>query len=364
MDAYLPILCGSGAVYIALLVALWWGLTRVRPATASGRPTVAIVVAARNEARNIDACLDHLARQDYPEDLTRVVVVDDASTDDTFTRAEQWRERLPGLQVVRTETCRYRCRKKSAVDLGIRSSESDLILTTDADCRPPPTWISSVAACFEPDVGVVIGHAPLVPRGNVVQTLLAFQSTVVSALSAGSAGLGFPLTCTGRNLAYRRAAYRQVGGFEGIGHIVGGDDVLLMRRIAGQTPFRARFQPARESHVPSDVHETGLFRRQIRYQSKAVHAGTPVLVLALGIYLFHLALAVGPAMAWARPDLQQTLGMLLALKAATDGAFLWRAHRLLGAPFPAIWLPIVELVTIPYVVLFFAIGSLGSPRWK
>ena len=91
-EAYLAVLGASGALTVLLVAALWWGLGRHSRVCASGRrPTVAVVVAARNEARNIDACLAHLARQDYPGELTQVAVVDDASEDDTAARATSWR---------------------------------------------------------------------------------------------------------------------------------------------------------------------------------------------------------------------------------------------------------------------------------
>ncbi|HLJ52148.1 MAG TPA: glycosyltransferase family A protein, partial [Rhizomicrobium sp.] len=46
-------------------------------------PRIAVVVPARNESRNIAACIDGLRRQFYPNDRLRVIVVDDNSTDDT-----------------------------------------------------------------------------------------------------------------------------------------------------------------------------------------------------------------------------------------------------------------------------------------
>jgi cellulose synthase/poly-beta-1,6-N-acetylglucosamine synthase-like glycosyltransferase len=365
VEAYLAVLGASGAVTILLVVALRWGLGRHGHGDDSaGRPTVSVVIAARNEARNIDACLAHLARQDYPPELTQVAVVDDASEDDTADRAESWTNRVPNLRVIRSQSLRYRCRKKSAVDRGIRETTGDVILTTDADCRPPPTWISAMADRFGPGAGVVIGHAPLVPGPGVVQALLALQAVVVSALSAGSAGLGLPLTCTGRNLAYRREAFEKVGGFDAIGHIVGGDDVLLMRLIARRTSFAVRYQPDPKAHVPSDVHGSGLFARQVRYQSKAVHAGPFVLILAFCVYIFHLALAAGPLVACVRPDVWQPLGLLLLLKAVADGAFLRRAGRLLQDRFRLVWVPALALISVPYVVLFFALGALGASRWK
>jgi hypothetical protein len=213
-------------------------------------------------------------------------------------------------------------------------------------------------------VGVVAGHAPLASAGGLLGSLLSLQANVVSAIAAGSAGIGHPLTCTGRNLAYRRSAFESVDGFEAIGHIVGGDDVLLMRAIWRRTSLRVLFNPERDSWVTSNVHQTRQFRRQVRYQSKAIHAGGSILILAFLIYIFHFALAVMPGLTWVRPGLWQPLLLLLGFKLAADGAFLWRALGLFDTRVHMSWLPVVEFVAVPYVVIFFALGALRSPRWK
>ena len=356
-----------GGVYLMLLLAFLAGICRLRPGTCKAQPTVTVVVAAHSESENIDACLSALAAQRYPSDRTEIVVVDDRSTDDTPSRAGQWAGRIPGLRVVRVADARYACPKKNALDLGIRTGSGELILTTDADCRPPPSWIASTARCFDAATGMVIGYAPLIPSNTGrLQGLLSLQGLVVSALAAGSAGIGFPLTCSGRNLAYRRSAFEAVGGFSAIGHILGGDDVLLMRRIAACTEWNVRFNPDAGSGVPSTPHDYGMFRRQVRYQSKAVHYGIPVLILALPMYIFHSILAAGPLLLYACAELRWPLAGLLAAKTIADAAFLKTAAVRFGAPLRTAWFILLELISVPYVVLFCALGAFkpGRLRWK
>ena len=64
-------------------IGIMWFLWRMRRrrGTASGRPFISVVVAARNEEATIADCLSVLAIQDYPD--YEVVVVDDGSTDST-----------------------------------------------------------------------------------------------------------------------------------------------------------------------------------------------------------------------------------------------------------------------------------------
>lgn len=363
-DALVYVAGMLGAFYLLLVLAFWIGLHRLQPGNSDDCPTVTVVVLAHNESRNIDACLLALSVQDYPSDLTEVIVVDDRSTDDTACRARQWAGRIPGLRVICVEHQRYLCPKKNALDLGIRTGKGELILTTDADCRPSPGWVASTVRCFAPDVGIVTGYAPLISAGGVLQGLLALQGLVVSALAAGSAGVGFPLTCSGRNLAYRRSAFNGVGGFEAIGHILGGDDVLLMRRIASRTDWKVRFNPEIRQGVPSIPHPDNLFRRQVRYQSKAIRTGIPVLLLALLVYIFHLMLAAGAIFSWRHPAFWPPLGALLTVKTLADGLFLWTAASRFNNRRTMGWFPVLELVAVPYVVLFCALGAFKPLRWK
>ena len=67
---------------------------------------------------------------------------------------------------------------------------------------------------------------------SLLQRVLSVENSAVGALRAGSFAQRCPLSCTGRNLAYRKSVYDAVGGFAPIGHMLGGDDVYFMRLVA------------------------------------------------------------------------------------------------------------------------------------
>lgn len=349
-------------VYVIVAGAIHRGLSRSSAGRNAALPDVTVVIPARNEANRIDRCLSALAEQTYPPERTEVIVVDDRSTDDTAHRTLAWTDRIPGLKVVRVTEGPLACPKKNALDAGIRAGAGEIILTTDADCIPSTEWIASTVRAFDPEVGMVAGYAPLLPGKGLLSRLLALQSLVVSTLAAGSMGLGFPLTCSGRNLAYRRTAFQDTGGFGPIGHIRGGDDVLLMRRIATRTGWRIRFNP--DARVDSQPHTDGLFRRQMRYQSKAVHYGFSVLLVAVCIYIFHVALAAAPFLAWRHPEFRFPFGLIAAAKILADWLLLSGAARRFNARKKLRLFPLLELISVPYVVVICAAGALAPSRWK
>ena len=359
------ILISAGVIYLAVLLTLTIGIWRCHSPGGESQTDlrVSVLIAAKDEAAVIDACLRSLEAQDYPAELTQVVVINDGSVDGTADRAGAWSDRIAGLQVISVNHERYYlCPKKNALEHGIRATDGDLIITTDADCRPPPGWISSLVEAFGPSgegsTGMVGGYAPLSPASSLKERLLALQALLVAGISAGSASVGFPLACTGRNLAYRREAFIQVGGFEGIGNVVGGDDVLLMRKITASGRWRVRFHPGPEAAVPSAPHRKRHWGRQIRYQSKAIHYGPLTLIMLIPVYIFHLALAAGPLVAGTYDDLWPTLYGALAVKVVADAAFLLLTSLRLNDTRNVSLFPLIEVLSVPYVVCFSALGAL------
>ena len=351
-------LCGFYVLFTGLLCL---GLFRFAKHIPFSNLLVSIIIPAKNEEKNILSCLNALAQQTYPHNKTEIILVNDCSTDQTVTQALL--SKLPNLKIITADQQIHICPKKNAIHQGILASSGEIILTTDADCRPEPDWITTTIQCFTPLVGMVLGYAPLLPDGNRFTLLLSLQSLVVAALSAGSAGIGFPLTCSGRNLAYRRKAYDAVNGFDGVGHIIGGDDVYLMNKIA-KTHYKTVFNLAPRSRVPSHVHTDRQFNRQLRYQSKSLHYGPSVLLPALAVYIFHLIFFLLPLWACYIPTAVYPIFLCFLIKLIVDALFLGIAAKRFGHLDQMIWFPFLEMALLPYIVIVCALGALMPTKWK
>jgi hypothetical protein len=176
--------------------------------------------------------------------------------------------------------------------------------------------------------------------------------------------MGKPLSCTGRNLAYRRQVYEELGGFSRIGHLVGGDDVYFMRLVTQSGRWRQVFnRSAAVSCLPVSAQWAQILHQKMRHAAKGGHYGGAALLLSGAVYLFHLALAwallgffIGapaPVLLWPIWALRWVVDALLlrGMAEAEDGSW-WR------------YFPVLEVVYIPYVVLVAAAGRLGFFRWK
>lgn len=352
------VLCAFYTILIGLFV---WGLWQNAPQTNESQPLASVIIPAKNEANNITNCLNALAIQTYPHNKVEIILVNDRSTDQTVACAQ--RLGLQNLKIITITEQIYDCPKKNAIHHGFLACKGEIIFTTDADCRPEPEWLSDKIKCFTPTVGLVMGYAPLIAPKGILNTLLSLQSLVVGMLSASGAGIGLPITCTGRNLAYRREAFDEVNGYEGVGHIIGGDDIYIMQKIT-KTRFKIVFHDSPNARVPSNVHQDHQFNRQLRYQSKSFHYGPTVLLPALAVYIFHFILFGIPAWVWFCPALFQPLLVCLCVKTFADATYFLATTKRFGQWNNLKWFPLIETILYPYIVIVCALGALMPKKWK
>jgi GT2 family glycosyltransferase len=177
-------------------------VTAFEAASFAVAPTLAIVIPVRNGARELRLCLEGLFRAGAVPDA--IVVVDDASTDDTAAVAASL-----GVHVVR----RMRCGGPAAArNAGVRHANADLILFVDADVIVASDTLARVRQAFrrEPDIAAVFGsydHSPAAP-GIVSRYRNLLHHFVHQAANPEAstfwAGCG----------AIRRTALVQAGGFD------------------------------------------------------------------------------------------------------------------------------------------------------
>lgn len=377
VNPILLILSALVLFYSVSLLVLMAGFSRLkraaarRPRTRNDVPTLSIVVAARNESHNLPRLLDCLFAQEYPAGKFEIIVVDDRSEDgswDILQRAAREHSHFRALRV--TDLLPDFAPKKRALDLGIRSASGEIILLTDADCSPPPTWARAMAGCYTGETNIVLGYSPYrfdQPVPFLVRRMLALDYLSLAAIAAASAGWGRPLTATGTNLSYRRKEFLRTNGFEKIKHWVSGDDDLFVHRAAEDGWGRFSFATAPESFVsaaaPSSWRQFA--NQRARYASKGQDYDLRVTLGLLAVYLLNVSLAVGVVgvvggvAAWALPVLlvwcAKSLFEFLFLARV---AFAFREQRLLFYFLPT------ALLHPWYVSIFGFAGLLGRFRWK
>ena len=354
-----------GFFYTVSLVFLRIGLSKLQPGRQCQEPFVSVIVASRNEENNLPACLRALQTQEFPHDRIEFIIVNDRSTDgtqniiDEFIRSDP---RFKGIRILEEDP--EMAPKKWALHNGIRSARGEVIITTDADCIPPPRWVAAMTRYFEADIGMVAGFSPLEPisKPTLFNQLLALDGLALAGVSAGGIGMGLPLTCTGRNLAYRKSIYEEVEGFSGIGQFVSGDDDLFLHHVRKKTRANIRYAVDPDSFVPStpSLTLTEFFYQRTRHASKGFHYRIPLTLSLIAVYMFNVMLLIG----WLIPGLGWAWSAALFSKIVFEYIFIEGIASLFTRKYLLRYFLIAALLHIPYVVFFGLWAQLGTFRWK
>ncbi len=235
---------------------------------------VSILIPARNEADNIEKCLNSILKQSYPLALFEVIVLDDHSEDQTAQIVGDFKsQQIKLLRVadfIKSE--KLQSFKKKAIEVGVSKAKGSLIITTDADCIANENWLKTIVSFYETHQPKFIA-AP-VNFHQEKNLFERFQSLdflgMMGVTGAGIQG-NFMNMCNGANLAYEKKVFEEVNGFEGIDHLASGDDMLLMQKIAQRYPDRIGFVKNQEATIYTKAQPTikAFLNQRIRWASKS-----------------------------------------------------------------------------------------------
>jgi len=187
---------------------------------------LSVLIAFRNEEDRIPQLIDSLTHQDYPKENLEVILVDDHSTDSSLKKLQGVSEEYSYFRVLSLPEGKKG--KKEALRYGQSKASGDILLLTDADCLPGPSWMKSMQnACSQSRGGLVIGPVKLSPALTEFQKIqqLDFMSMVMSG--AGSLGIGRPILAFGPNLAIGNELYARLVKDIKAG-IPSGDDMFIL----------------------------------------------------------------------------------------------------------------------------------------
>ncbi|MFC1477083.1 glycosyltransferase [candidate division KSB1 bacterium] len=285
-----------GCLYILLDAALIIGLLRLPEKNVTHEPLVSVLVPARNEEDSIGRCLESLAQIEYPRDKLQVIIVDDHSVDGTYTAAKAFADRFHSFHIIRMSEIPGDSEGKiAALAEGYRKAEGVIVLQTDADCSVPRTWVRTYVRYFDDKTGIVGGITLLEKNSSRKTCFTAIQSLdwlYLLNVGAAAIGIGFPLSCIGNNLAIRKTAYLDAGGYEAIPFTFT-EDFAIFRAVV-KAGWKSSFIPGGDGLVLSRPPATFMefLRQRMRWASGGIKLagwGTLLLVTA---FLYHLAIII------------------------------------------------------------------------
>ena len=341
------------------------------PAEFIPRTKISVIIPARNEANNIGHCLDAILKQEYPNELFEVIVVDDFSTDETAQIVKRnVDERIILLALADYKTSKQEfAYKKKAIELAVQEARGELIVTTDADCIALENWLKEIAFRAEHNGDVLIAGPVVI---NDKKTFLSkFQSLdfiSMIAITAASIRAGFFNLANGANLAFTKEAFLTVKGYEGIDFNASGDDMFLIYKIAHAFDRKVSFLKSKQAIVSTKPMKSwsAFVNQRFRWTSKSFQYQDKRITLILGLaYLFNLSILINAFLAifYGLPILI-LLSTQLILKLLVDFVFLKKASSFFEKGYLLKSFLIHEVLHIIYIVFVGTFGNLLSYNWK
>jgi len=196
--------------------------------------------------------------------------------------------------------------------------------------------------------------------------LLTLDSLSLAAVAAGSFAIGKPLTCNGRNLAYRKETFQAVNGFKQIQHLISGDDDLFLHLVRQQTDWKFRYaidpETVVRSKAPGDFNQ--LANQRTRHASKGRHYQRWLQLSLVAVYLFNLLLLVLLLLSLLGFGLFRLWLASWLMKSFAEFMLLYRFADIFHNKKALSVFPVAMLVHVPYVVIFGLRGQVGKFQWK
>jgi cellulose synthase/poly-beta-1,6-N-acetylglucosamine synthase-like glycosyltransferase len=173
-------------------------------------PSVSVVVCSYNGEKTIRECLYNLEKLDYPN--YEVIVVNDGSNDNTASIAESYNCRLITIDNSGLSKAR---------NVGLDAAKGEFIAYLDDDAYPDPHWLHHISMAFSKTSHVGIGGPNISPPGDglFAESVAYAPGNPTHVLLTDQEAEHIP----GCNMAFRRAALEEVGGFDPQFHIAGDD---------------------------------------------------------------------------------------------------------------------------------------------
>ena len=225
-------------VAISFLAQLYYNFNYF-PSATKGKKTegdspdgVSVIVCARNEEANLMELIPIIMEQEFQK--FQLIVVNDSSWDDTADILKALQVSYPSMHIIEiNEDKQIMQGKKFALTLGIKAAMYDVVLLTDADCRPTSSnWITEMTKGVGERKEIALGFSGYKKYPGYLNKLIRFDAFITGLNYLGFAKTGRPYMGVGRNLCYTKTAFFRIGGFRTHYKLASGDDDLFVKEAS------------------------------------------------------------------------------------------------------------------------------------
>ena len=167
---------------------------------------VSIIIPVKNERENIGNCIMSCINSLYPN--KEIIVVNDASTDDTPQKLDRIKKNYPSLQIIHLKE---NVGKKKAIETATKVAKGKFYVFMDSDCNMAKDAIDNAIKIFFSDkhIGAVTAHGKVrdAENGNILEKIQDVwfdgQFRILKGMESSFSSL---TCCSGALSVFRREA--------------------------------------------------------------------------------------------------------------------------------------------------------------
>ncbi len=329
------------AAYLGLVISFLYGWKRlpdVKLRVLPAENTFSIVIPYRDETENLPALLKSLSGIKYPAAKYEILLVNDASKDNSREICGAFLKDFPLLNIRLLENKRQsNSPKKDAIRTAIESSKFEYIATTDADCVIPPNWLHFFDEMIrENNSEMIAGPVGFIQKlGGKKPYFQNFEEMDFMSLQAstiGAFGIEKAIMCNGANLCYKKDLFIKGSGFSDNENLASGDDVFLLQDFRKKGK-RVTFIKSEKAAVLTNYQKrlNDLIQQRIRWAAKT-SAYTSLFAKFTGIivFLMNLSLLFFTVLAFMKLFSFQYLMLIFLLKFNADFMLIFKAAKFMN----------------------------------
>lgn len=253
--------------YIFLLTKIYMSLKKIQPYNPheTSEVFVSVIVACKNEEKNLHSLLSDIAAQDYNPESFEVIIIDDNSTDSTNKIASGFTG-IKNFKVLRNPGAG----KKKSIKAGIEACTGELVITTDADCRMGIKWIKTISSFYsEHRPQMILGPVAIEGTKDFFNRFQELEFLSLQGVTAGMAMGRNPVMCNGANLSFTKEVYN-LNSANLHEEKVSGDDIFLLHSVKGKKGNKILWLESPDAQVTSETSKTlsSFLQQRARWISK------------------------------------------------------------------------------------------------
>ncbi len=261
---------------------------------------ITVVVIAHNEETSIESCIEGIVRQNYPQELFEIIVIDDRSSDGTVELIKKMQSALVRIFQLTDfpEFIHPPAYKKSAIELAISMAQHDWIVVTDADCTHPSEWLRNVAYTQSITDAVFLAAPISYSSGHtMLEKMQEMEMSVLMLITAAGIRSGLHDMANGANMSFSKKAFLDVKGYEGNYQYPSGDDMFLIEKMRGAFPDRIAFVKSENAIVETLPKKdwSSFIKQRLRWAGKNKGLKSTVIQMIwafIGVYHLMIFLAI------------------------------------------------------------------------